>query len=142
MRKSFAFIVILMFSFLSQAQESCYTKLEQAFLKRGAYEVGDAVHTNVILSFFNSDGTSSCVTGRARVENGRITHIDLYYDDGTYGEFEKPFFNEKKNEPVVIGGTGISEMIYTSDNEKFKVIFIEKLKPKQKALKEYVPTDL
>ena len=34
-------------------------------------------------------------------------------------------------------------MIYTSDNEKFKVVFIEKLKPKQKALKEYeLPTDL
>jgi hypothetical protein len=141
MRKSFALIVILTFSFLSQAQESCFTKLEQAFIKRGAYPVGDDNHNNVILSFFNSDGTSTCVTGRVRVEGGRIVHIAVYYDDGTYGPFEKPFANDKKNTPSIVNG--ISEMIYTSDNEKFKVVFIEKLKPKQKALKEYeIPTDL
>ena len=140
MRKSYALLVFLLFSFLTQAQESCFTKLEQAFIKRGAYPIGDDVHTNVILSFFNSDGTSLCVTGRLRVENGRIVHIAVYYDDGTYGTYEKTFANEKKNPPVVVNG--ISEMIFASDNEKFKVIFIDKLKPKQKALKEYVPTDL
>jgi hypothetical protein len=34
-------------------------------------------------------------------------------------------------------------MCFTADGEKFKVIFIDKLKPKQKALKEVtLPDDL
>jgi hypothetical protein len=34
-------------------------------------------------------------------------------------------------------------MIFTADGEKFKVIFIDKLKPKQKAVKEVaLPDDL
>jgi len=34
-------------------------------------------------------------------------------------------------------------MIYTSDGEKFRVVFIEKLKPKQKSYKQAdLPTDL
>jgi hypothetical protein len=107
--------------------------LEEAFSKRGAYTVADDMHRNVIISYFEKEGTR-CVSGKARVENGQIVSIFIMYDDNTYELLEKKFYNEKKA-PVTIDN-GISQMILTPDGEKFKVIFIEKLKPKQKTVKE------
>lgn len=123
------------------AQNDCYKRLEEAFAKRGAYGVGDDMHRNVIISFFDKSGNATCASGKARVENGQIVSVLVQYDDLTYEPYEKKFFNEKKQLPYIVNG--ISEMIYTADGEKFKVIFIDKLKPKQKAVKEVqLPDDL
>ena len=51
------------------------------------------------------------------------------------------FFKYKKNPPIIMNG--ITEMIYNSDSEKFKIVFIDQLKPKKKGFKPAVlPTDL
>jgi hypothetical protein len=127
--------------FTSSAQSDCFKRLEDAFAKRGAYGVGDDMHRNVIISFFDKNGNATCASGKARVENGQIVSVLIQYDDDTYEPYEKKFFNEKKQLPYI--SNGISEMIYTADGEKFKVIFIDKLKPKQKAVKEVaLPDDL
>ncbi len=132
-----AFFIVLSAS----AQSDCYKRLEDAFAKRGAYGVGDDMHRNVIISFFDKNGNATCASGKARVENGQIVSVLIQYDDDTYEPYEKKFFNEKKQLPYI--SNGISEMIYTADGEKFKVIFIDKLKPKQKAVKEVaLPDDL
>lgn len=142
MKKGLLFLssVILSFALSAQATDDCYKKLEEAFMKRGAYTVADNIHSNVIISFFDKDGTT-CVSGKVRVENGQIISIFLQYDDNTYELMETKFYNEKKSFPTITNG--ISEMIYTADGQKLKVVFIEKLKPKQKNVKTVtIPDDL
>jgi hypothetical protein len=98
------------------------------------------MHRNVIITFFTPDGTE-CRSGKARVENGTIVSIFLQYDDNTYELYEKKFTNAKKASPTI--SNGISEMCISVDGEKFKVVFIDKLKPKAKSYKQAdLPTDL
>jgi len=140
MKKGLLFLSSMLLTLSLSAQSDCFKKLEEAFTKRGAYTVADDMHRNVIISYFEKEGTS-CVSGKARVENGQIVSIFIQYDDGTYELIESKFYNEKKAPPSIING--ISEMIYTPDGEKFKIVFIEKLKPKQKTVKEVtLPDDL
>ena len=122
------------------AQEDCFVRLQKAFDNRGSFTVADDMHRNVIISYFES-GESHCIAGKARVENGTIVSIFLQYDDNTYELMEKKFYNEKKQPPIIVNG--ISEMIYNSDGEKFKIIFIDQLKPKKKEYKSVdIPNDL
>lgn len=124
----------------AQDNLNCFEKLEKAFNKRGAYTVSDNIHRNVIISFFE-DNDVYCIKAKVRVENGYITSIFYYYEDGTSELYEKKFTNVK-NEPPRINN-GISEMIVNAEGERFKVVFIEKLKPKQKKLKRVsIPDDL
>lgn len=140
MKKGLLLLTSVLFTLSLSAQSDCFKKLEDAFIKRGAYTVADDMHRNVIISYFEKDGTS-CVSGKARVENGQIVSIFLQYDDNTYELLDKKFYNDKKAPPTILNG--ISEMIYTSNGEKFKIIFIERLKPKQKTVKEVtLPDDL
>lgn len=140
MNKVLLLLSSILFSISLSAQSDCFKKIEEAFTKRGAYTVSDDMHRNVIISYFEKEG-SRCVSGKARVENGQIVSIFIQYDDNTYELLDTKFYNEKKAPPSI--SNGISEMIYTQDGEKFKIVFIEKLKPKQKTVKEVVlPDDL
>jgi hypothetical protein len=140
MKKCLLVLVMVISAFSSFAQDDCFKKLEDAFTKRGAYTIADEMHRNVIISFFTPDGTD-CVSGKVRVENGTIVSVFLQYDDNTYELFEKKFYNAKKTAPSITNG--ISEMIFTADGEKFRVVFIDKLKPKQKSYKPVaLPDDL
>lgn len=140
MRKSLLVIFSLFTTSLLFAQSDCFKRLEAAFEKRGSYTVADDMHRNVILSFFEPDGTS-CLSGKVRIENGMITSIFIQYNEGDYELFDKKFYNLKKNPPTV--NNGISEMIYTADGEKLRIVFIEKLKPKQREFKQAeLPDDL
>ncbi len=134
-------VFVLTIGYGAFAQESdCFKKLEDAFSKRGSYTVADEMHRNVIISFFTPDGTE-CLTGKARVENGTVVSVFLQYEDGTYYLLEKKFYNAKKMQPTITNG--ISEMIYTIDGEKFRVVFLDKLKPKSKSYKQAaLPDDL
>ncbi len=136
MKKSLLiFLVFISFSSMAQSDE-CFVRLQKAFDDRGAFTVADDMHRNVIISYFE-DGGSYCITGKARVEDGKIVSVFLQYDDNTYELMEKKFYNSNKQPPTIVNG--ISEMIYNADGEKFKVIFIDQLKPKKK---EYKPANL
>ncbi len=122
------------------AQDECFVRLQKAFDDRGAFTVADDMHRNVIISYFEG-GESYCVSGKARVENGTIVSIFLQYDDNTYELMEKKFYNSKKQPPTIVNG--ITEMIYNADSEKFKIVFIDQLKPKKKGYKTVqLPDDL
>ena len=65
----------------------------------------------------------------------------MQYEDDTYELMDVKFYNSKKQPPEIING--ITEMIYTADGEKLKIVFIEALKPKKKQLKTIdLPDDL
>lgn len=142
MKKSLLFGLTFLLSFgaFSQTQD-CFKKLEEAFAKRGAYTVADDMHRNVIISFFEGENTN-CVSGKVRVENGVIVSVFLQYKDDTYELYmDKNVYNAKKQPPTITNG--ISEMIITPTGEKFRVVFIDKLKPKAKSYKEVkLPEDL
>lgn len=143
MKKHLFFFALIFISGITLAQTTpgdCYKKLEDAFIKRGSLVVADAIHPNVIICFFE-EGGSRCVGGKVRVENSTITSIFLQFEDNTYELMEKKFWNAKKLPPSITNG--ISELILTPDGEKFKVVFIDKLKPKKQTYKEInLPDDL
>jgi hypothetical protein len=133
-------MTLLIGSSLFAQQKDCFTLYEAAFKARGSYTVADDMHRKVIICFFTADGVN-CVNGKVRVENGAIVNLFLQYDDDTYELYEKKFTNAKKMGPVIVNG--ISEMATSADGEKFRVVFIEKLKPKAKTLKPAeIPKDL
>jgi hypothetical protein len=135
-------IFSLSLSSFSNAQDemNCFEKLEEAFKERGAYIVSDNIHRNVIISFFEEDEVY-CVNAKVRVEDGYITSIFYYYEDGTSELYDKKFTNTKTEPPRI--ENGISQMIVNADGERFKVVFVEKLKPKQKKLQRAtLPDDL
>jgi hypothetical protein len=142
MKKSLLFGIFISFAITALAQnDNCFKKLEDAFSKRGAYTVADDMHKNVIISFFNQDGSVDCVSGKARVENGVLVSILLQYEDGQHEFYDKKFTSVKKTPPTITNG--ISEMAISTDGEKFRVVFIDKLKPKAKSLKSAtLPDDL
>ncbi|PKR81153.1 hypothetical protein CW751_06100 [Brumimicrobium salinarum] len=148
MRK-FLLIAITSFLFIgaefSYAQKgkkelNCFERYENAFKDRGSYTISDNIYRNVMISFFEGDEVF-CVRGKVRVENGYVSAIFYYYDDNTEELYDKKFHN-LNNEPPTISN-GISEMIINADREKFRVVFIDKLKPKRKSLQRMsVPDDL
>jgi hypothetical protein len=118
----------------------CFKRLEQAFATRGSLAIADAIHSNVIISFFEN-GETRCISGKVRVENGVITSIFFQNEDNTYELMDKKFANVKKLAPTITNG--ISEMIITVDGEKLRVVFYEKLKPKKQNYKQInLPDDL
>jgi hypothetical protein len=120
----------------STAQEqSCFERLEKAFNERGSYTVSDDIHRNVIISFFEN-GEVTCIKGKARVKNGTISSIFIYFDDNTSELYDSKFYNQKNQPPIITNG--ISEMATTSDGEKFRVAFIDFIKPKKKSIEEAV----
>ncbi len=140
MKKSLLLILTVFISMAVQSQD-CFTRLQKAFDDRGAYAVSDDMHRNVILTFFEEGGISYCISGKARVENGLIQSVFRQYEDDTYELMEKKFYSATRQAPVIVNG--ITEMIHNTDGEKFKIVFIDALKPKQKAYKEIaLPDDL
>jgi hypothetical protein len=132
-------MVFGVFNTISYSQD-CFKRLEDAFNKRGSFTIADDIHRNVIVSFFEGDDVS-CVSGKVRVESGLIVAVFLQYKDDTYELMEKKFYNAKRQAPTITNG--ISEMIFTPDGEKFRIVFIDRLKPKAKSLKQVdLPDDL
>ena len=141
MKKSLLALFVLYISFASMAQNDCFVRLQKAFDDRGSHAVADDMHRNVIITYFLKGGSSYCITGKARVENGLIVSIFLQYEDNSYKLVEKEFYNLKRNPPTVVNG--ITEMITNSDGEKFKIVFIDQLKSKKKGYKSAeLPDDL
>jgi hypothetical protein len=132
---------VFLFNTNAFAQEAdCLKKLEHSFATRGSFTVEDAVHKNVIVIQLTPTG-NSCFNGKTRVENGTIVSIFIELEDSTFSLLDKKYTNEKKSAPSIMNG--ISELILTEDGEKYKVVFIDKLKPKAKSYKEAViPEDL
>jgi hypothetical protein len=134
-------LTLILSSTLAFAQQDCYTRLENAFKERGSLSVSDDIHSNVIICFFEENETR-CVGGKVRVDNGTITSVFLQFEDDTYDMMTEKFYSTARRMPPSISN-GISEMIQTARGEKFKVVFIKKLKPKKKAYKEInLPDDL
>ena len=142
MKKHVIFLSLLLISATTFSQQvDCFKKLEDAFAKRGSLSIADAVHENVIISFFETGKETRCISGKARVENGTIISVFLQREDNGYDLFDETPRNSKKTAPIITNG--ITEMAITPDGEKYRVVFYAKLKPKKANYKSVnLPDDL
>ena len=126
--------LLLFFSVLVTGaySQGCLEAWKAAFKKRGAYTVSDDMHRKVYIHFDEGED-SFCVAGKVRVENGKIVSVFLQFEDGTYELMDMKIKNPQGELPGIVNG--VSEEIINEAGEHFYVIFVEKLKPKQKAYK-------
>lgn len=108
------------------APNNCYTKWEQKFEERGAEDVADGIHDDVIITV-RTGAEASCWTGKVEVKAGAIVHMWRKLQDGTYEEYKPKL---KFDVPITIVN-GISKSMLGSDDELINVIFPKTLKPKK-----------
>ncbi|MCB9224258.1 MAG: hypothetical protein R2780_02175 [Crocinitomicaceae bacterium] len=127
-------LLLLFFSFMVTGafSQGCLGAWKEAFKKRGAYTVADDMHRKVYIQF-DEGPDAYCVSGKARVENGKVVSVFLQFEDGTYELMDMKISN-MQGQPASIEN-GISEKMRNEQGEVFWVIFVEKLKPKQKEYK-------
>lgn len=112
----------------SQAPSNCYTRWEQKFEERGAFDIKDGIHDSIIISVRNGD-KAQCYSGKVEVKDGKIVNMWRKLADGTY-EAYKP--KVKYEIPMTITN-GISATLLTPDDTLVNVIFPNSLKPKKVA---------
>ena len=113
---------------------NCYFKWAKLFEERGAEDVEDGSHENIIITFRR--GTKAeCFNGKVDVKAGKITGIFLRFEGGTYEPLDKKYKHNEKNQVTndIKIVNGISTTLVTDDDQLINVIFVKKLKPKKKA---------
>src|SRR5687767_6122576 len=66
---------------------NCYTKWEQKFEERGAEEVPDGIHEDVIITI-RTGAEAQCFTGKVEVKGGVILWMQRKLQDGTYEDYK------------------------------------------------------
>jgi len=134
MKKFLITASFLVCSVLLTAQESatCYQKYAKVFEIRGANEVEDGTHDDVIITI-RKGRFADCFLGKVTVENGEVipTSIKLSYVDDSFEGLNRSY---KYDEPITIV-EGISKTLLTNDEELINIMFVGSIKPKKKALK-------
>jgi S1-C subfamily serine protease len=132
MRKKMFGLILSVFSISLFAGDrvNCYDAYKQKFAERGANEIKDGWHENVVITF-RQGNEADCVLGKVKVEKGSVTQMYLKSVDGTYQVFTKKFKYEDI-EPVV--SNGISKSKLTIDHEVVNVIFPASIKSPEKKI--------
>lgn len=105
---------------------NCYTKWEEKFEERGAEEVKDGIHEDVIITI-RIGADAQCFTGKVEVKGGIILWMQRKLQDGSYEEY-KPKLKFDVQMKIV---NGISVSLLGQDDELINVIFPKTLKPKK-----------
>lgn len=113
--------------------QTCYQKYAQVFELRGANEVKDGTHENIIVTI-RKGSFADCFIGKVKVENGviQINSLQLSYVDDSYEPFRRTY---KSTEAVSIIN-GMSKTMITEDDELINIMFVDAIKPKKKAYKK------
>ncbi len=117
----------------AQNDQTCYQKYAKAFEIRGAEEIKDKTHDNVIVTI-RKGSFADCFLGRVKVINGVVDpkSIQLTFVDGSFEKFDR---NYKYDDLPVTILNGMSKTMVTRDDELINILFIDAIKPKKKALK-------
>ena len=104
---------------LAQDNSTCYQKYVKVFEVRGANEISDGLHENVIITI-RKGSFADCFVGRAKVKDGLIDTktLQMSFVDDTYEAFRRAY---KYDEPVNIVN-GISKTLVTKDEELVKSV--------------------
>lgn len=109
---------------------TCYQKYALVFEKRGAKEVEDGVHDDVIITF-RRGSSADCFLGKVTVKGGQIVLSEMYikFEDNSYEKISRKY--KYPEEPIKIVN-GISNSIVCHDDELINVMFVKHIKPKKK----------
>jgi len=133
MKKIYLILALLATSISFSAQDlfTCYDEWRKVFENRGANNITDGEHDNIIITIRKGD-EAMCYTGKAIVKNSYIVKIFLYFDDDTAEESTFEWELEDLQWTVY---NGISKTRKTKDDEMVNVMFTDLIKPKKKKLK-------
>jgi len=114
----------------AQDSKSCYDQYYEIFKIRGADDVKDGEHKNVIFSMRNGNH-AECFYGKAKVDSGYVKELYIEFEDGTY----EPYILIFKTGHKITIQNGISRTVITKDEEIFNVMFVNHIKPPKKKYK-------
>lgn len=120
---------------------SCYDAYNKKFEDRGANDVEDGWHFDVVLTVRTSNPEETqCSYAKVKVEKGMITQLFLKNEDGTFQIFNAKW---KYPEEKALISNGMSKSRVTIDNRIVNVFFPKAIKPpKKKVAAAPSPDDL
>lgn len=107
---------------------SCYYQYLKVFEARGAAEIPDGTHDDVVISIRKGTRTD-CYSGKVIVEKKGIRTMYIKFSDGNYDLFE-PIYKFKEDITV---NNGKSKTQVTADDQLVDVFFPKFLRPKKKS---------
>jgi hypothetical protein len=107
---------------------NCFNKWAAKFEDRGAEDIKDGLHDDVIITV-RQGAKASCSNGKAVVREGMVTQFHILLSDGSYEEVKKTWKN-KSNENVNIVN-GMSRSLITVHGELINILWPSKIKPKK-----------
>lgn len=115
-----------------ESEGNCYQKYAVVFEKRGANDVEDGWHNNVIISI-RKGSKAECFNGKCFVNKGIVEQVFIKFNDGNFEPVNKKYKGDEKGNviPMTVVN-GISRTEITKDDELINIMFIEKIKPKKK----------
>ena len=135
------FVLLLSVGSFAGGSGSCYDGYNRKFEQRGAFEVEDGWHFDVVLTIRTSNPEETqCSYAKVKVEKGMITQMFLKNEDGTF-----QIFNAKWKYPdeKALISNGMSKSRVTIDNRIVNVFFPKAIKPpKKKVAAAPSPDDL
>lgn len=113
-------------------KKTCFEKYVEAFERRGAQNVEDTVHEEVVVAIRKGE-RGDCFMGKAVVKDGIVVKTHLMVEDSTYEQMSYDYKHKEVKAEIV---NGVSRTKVTEDEGKLvNVLFIDHMKPKQK---EYI----
>ncbi len=113
----------------AQDDVSCFMEYSKLFEQRGANNVEDGVHDNVIITIRSAVGTrAECLMGRVKVKDKKVIEMSFRFTDGTFEKYEPTY---KFSQDAIITN-GISKTLITTDEKLINVLFVNHIKPKKK----------
>ncbi|MBL4710426.1 MAG: hypothetical protein JKY48_18505 [Flavobacteriales bacterium] len=133
--KNLLFSSLLLFTCINlfaQGSPTCFQKYAKVFEVRGANQVKDGLHKDVIISI-RKGSFADCFLGKVKVLNGVILSksIELSFIDDSF----EPFVRSYKSQDAITIVEGISRTLLTNDEELINIMFVSTIKPKKKAFK-------
>jgi len=134
MKKLYILSLFALFSispFFGQELFTCYDEYRKVFENRGAFEVKDGIHDDVILTI-RKDKETECYVCTVTIKQGDVVEIAIYFEDNTK-EVLTYEFTDKSSWSIY---NGISKTRVTDKEEKINIMFTDMIKPKRKEFKK------
>jgi len=112
----------------AEEDASCYYQYLKVFEARGANDITDGTHDDVVISIRKGTRTD-CYSAKVIVEKKAIRTMYIKFSDGNFDLFE-PFYKFKEDIIIV---NGKSKTQVTVDDQLIDVFFPKFLRPKKKS---------
>lgn len=114
----------------AQEESTCYQRYAKVFEVRGANEVQDGWHDNVVITI-RKGSHADCFLGKVLVKDGFVDKrsIALKFVDDRFEKLDRAYKYEEDANVY----QGISKTMVTKDEELINIMFVDAVKPKKQA---------